>query len=108
MAGDRVPRTHQATVDVGAQVAELRGTRAFVRETLSSWDIDDATANAVIDVAHELVSNAIRHGLPPITLRLEHDDSIVRVRVSDGSPQPATILPYRAGVSDHGIGLRLV
>src|SRR3954452_15014848 len=66
----------------------LRGARGFVRETLQTWRLDASTANAAIDVAHELVSNAVQHGEPPVrlSLSLRHDSSSVLVYASDGTP----------------------
>src|SRR4051794_32981575 len=88
----------------------LRHARGFVRTTLESWRLDPSTANAAIDVAHELVSNAVQHGEPPVqlSLSLRHDATSVLVSVSDASPVPARLLPYRSGVSERGLGLRLV
>jgi two-component sensor histidine kinase len=59
-------------------------------------------------VAHELVSNAVKHGDPPVALRLALHGSAVGITVSDASPLPARRLPYRSGVSERGLGLRLV
>lgn len=35
----------------------------------------------------ELVTNAVRHGAPPVNLRISTDAEVVRVEVSDGNPR---------------------
>jgi anti-sigma regulatory factor (Ser/Thr protein kinase) len=56
----------------------------------------------------ELVTNAVLHGAPPITVRVECDSSDgLRVAVTDRSPDPA--VPRAAGPLDEsGRGIRLV
>jgi anti-sigma regulatory factor (Ser/Thr protein kinase) len=65
--------------------------------------LDEATL-----LVSELVTNALLHGAPPITLEIECDGSAgMQIRVSDGSgAQPAIGHP---GVDDeHGRGVALV
>jgi anti-sigma regulatory factor (Ser/Thr protein kinase) len=55
----------------------------------------------------ELVTNAVRHGSPPILLALECDGEGLRVRVRDGAPalpRPRDSIPEDEG----GRGLALV
>lgn len=56
----------------------------------------------------ELVTNAVLHGAPPITVRVECDNSHnLRVAVTDRNPEPA--VPREAGPQDEsGRGIRLV
>jgi len=75
---------------------------------MTEWQVDNAAANAAIDVAHELISNAVQHGLPPVTLILAYRPPVIDVVVRDASTEPARRLPYRPGVSERGLGLRLV
>ena len=102
------PASVVATHDVTPSADGLRAARTFVRETLQSWAVETRVANAALDVAHELVSNAVRHGDPPVELILALHGSAVEITVSDASPLPARRLPYRSGVSERGLGLRLV
>jgi|SRR5947209_1181191 len=88
--------------DTGAAV------RSFVRQTLREWEIDEAAANAALDVAHELTSNAIQHGVPPIELTLSRTPTELLVVCADAQPVLAHRLPYRPGLSERGLGLRLV
>ena len=52
----------------------------------------------------ELVTNAIRHGGDPVTLRVEPGQDAVRVEVTDGNPdlevppEPATLEPGQRGL----------
>jgi two-component sensor histidine kinase len=94
--------------DVTAGPAAGATTRTLVRETLSTWRVADAVANAALDVTHELVCNALTHGAPPVVVTLERSPSQLVVRVTDGSSDPARRLAYRPGVSERGLGLRLV
>lgn len=100
--------TLSLTQDVDASPEGVRATRGLVRSTLADWGVDAAAANAVLDVAHELLANAERHAQPPIRLTVQCTAATVLVTVTDGDPRPARRLPYRPGVTEHGLGLRLV
>jgi two-component sensor histidine kinase len=95
-------------VRVANSQASLRATKAQMHEVMTQWHIDDRTANAVRDVAHELLTNALHHGQPPVELALHAGTLHLRLLVSDAAKSPARMLPYRPGVSEHGLGLRLV
>ena len=101
-----MPLTHA----VEPSAAGLRAARQLVVESLRQWAIDDRASNAALDIANELMSNAVQHGRPPIAVRVELDRiaGTVTVVVSDGSTAPARPLPYRAGLSERGLGLRIV
>ena len=96
------------SIPVEPTAAGLEAARAFVRDTLTKWTLQPAVSNAVLDIAHELVSNAVQHATAPITLELLLEPARVRVIVRDASEAPVRRLPYRAGVSEHGLGIRLV
>jgi two-component sensor histidine kinase len=96
----------ERVVDAGA--AEIRAARLELRRHLEDWQLGDRLANAVLDVAHELIVNAHQHAQPPVRLTVAVGVSAVRVEVRDGSAQPTRLLPYRPGVSEHGLGLQLV
>jgi len=101
------PMPSTVSVELPAGDDARQRIRSFVRRTLLAWEVDASHASAVLDVTDELVTNALRHGQQPITLTLERDTA-VRVLVHDASFEMATVLPYRSGVSEHGLGLRLV
>jgi anti-sigma regulatory factor (Ser/Thr protein kinase) len=55
----------------------------------------------------ELVTNALVHGRTPIEVDLTSADGMIRIAVTDGSPElPKFESP--SGLSDHGRGLPLV
>src|SRR5690348_10682673 len=80
--------------------------RRFARETMAAWRLTDVALDVEM-VTTELVTNAVVHGAPPISLELTHDGSVVRVCVNDGS----TTVPVvsRAGAyAMTGRGLAMV
>jgi signal transduction histidine kinase len=69
-------------------------------------DLDPSRRADVLLLATELVTNAVRHGRPPIAMAVESADATLRVEVQDaGGGRPArTAEPGPAG----GWGLLLV
>ncbi|MFB7161026.1 SpoIIE family protein phosphatase [Streptomyces sp. NPDC056242] len=64
--------------------AEVSTARALARGKLEEWGLDDAAFVAEL-VVSELVTNAIRYGGPPVSLRLLRDvDRTLICEVSDG------------------------
>ena len=94
--------------EVAESAAAMRTARTQLRELVARWQLDERVANAILDVAHELLVNAHQHGTPPVHLTMVASTDEVRVEVRDASPRPARLLPYRPGLSDHGLGLQLV
>ena len=62
----------------------------------------DADADDLLLVVSELVTNAVRHGAPPVRLEVSVDDDVVLVCVADGSPRP----PESRTADDHAEGGR--
>lgn len=114
------PEAGETTVDPDAALALVRSTvlprdrpaarraRAFTAQTCEQWDLPDSVRNAAVDVASELVSNAAAHGSGRVVLALERGAGNLLVRVWDDGPGSPRVLPYRPGVSEKGLGLRLV
>ncbi|MFE6817829.1 ATP-binding protein [Streptomyces sp. NPDC057675] len=87
--------------------------RHIAEMVLNEWHVDAATADAVLLVTSELVTNAVTHAEPPVVLSLclQHHGWSVWVGVTDGGPA-------REGGSDsrtearaedeHGRGLYIV
>ena len=87
-------------------VEEVAAARAWVREQLTVWQVQQIGELAELLVS-ELVTNALRHATRPITLTLLLLDQIVTIAVGDGD----TPLPRLRKVSDAdegGRGLQLV
>lgn len=89
----------------GAAVGEVRGA---CRSVLASWRLDDLTESACL-VLTELVTNAIRHGEPPIHVLVTNQDGDLGIEVydsGDGLPRPRSA-GFDPG-SESGRGLSLV
>ncbi|MEU1127509.1 ATP-binding SpoIIE family protein phosphatase [Streptomyces sp. NPDC005899] len=77
--------------------------RRTVRRHLDRWAVAPDVADAVELAVSELVTNAVRHGSPPLALRLIRTDSLT-VEVSDSSPS-APHLRHARAVDEGGRGL---
>jgi anti-sigma regulatory factor (Ser/Thr protein kinase) len=95
-------------LDLPAQRASARRARAFAGETCEHWSLPVPVRSAAVDVASELVSNAAAHGSGTVVLALERGAGNLLVRVWDDGPGLPRVLPYRPGLSEKGLGLRLV
>ncbi|MEW2398818.1 SpoIIE family protein phosphatase [Streptomyces sp. NPDC046862] len=73
-----------ATWALPANPAVVARTRQYVLDKLAAWELTEMAFTVEL-VVSELVTNAIRHGAPPIQLRLIHDDSTLICEVSDCS-----------------------
>ncbi|MEU7057166.1 SpoIIE family protein phosphatase [Streptomyces sp. NPDC046197] len=73
-----------ATWDIPADPSLVAPIRKQVVERLEAWGLDEAAFPTEL-VVSELVTNAIRYGIPPIRLRLIHDEAHLICEVSDTS-----------------------
>ncbi|MBO4271264.1 ATP-binding protein [Microbispora triticiradicis] len=62
--------------------------RRRARDVLTEWGLPEATAEEVVLVISELVTNAVLHALPPAELRLFLHGGVVRVEVCDSGAAP--------------------
>jgi len=83
--------------------------RRVVRDTLTGWRLPALVDSCVLTVS-ELVTNAVRHGLPPLGLRVRRWVGGVRIDVSDGRPEPLDTSSRRqpVGLTESGRGLGIV
>ncbi|MGW5662808.1 ATP-binding protein [Streptomyces sp. NPDC003758] len=85
--------------------------RKMAERTLAGWKVAPEIADPVLLVVSELVTNAVEHARPPLTLRLSRDAGTgrVRVEVTDGGPA-ATEGEWAASCGDEerGRGLDIV
>ncbi|MEU5520455.1 SpoIIE family protein phosphatase [Streptomyces sp. NPDC093250] len=79
-----LPASQVATWDIPSDPALVAPIRKQVLDQLAAWELTEVSFTAEL-VVSELVTNAIRYGLPPIRLRLIHDDSTLICEVSDAS-----------------------
>ncbi|MFJ4985217.1 SpoIIE family protein phosphatase [Streptomyces sp. NPDC088732] len=101
----RTPACHVAEWDVPLDPAAVAGMRAAVTERLEEWGLCELSFGAEL-ILSELLTNAIRYGSPPISVRLLRDRALT-CEVSDGcSTSPH--LRYAATTDEGGRGLFLV
>ena len=86
-----------------ARVARQHTAEALRGESAADESVDDAVL-----IASELAANAVRHGTPPVLLRIQRIGDRVRITVSNhgDSPDPR-ILTAEPG-APHGRGLAMV
>lgn len=94
-----------ATWDVPPDPAEVATARQAATEQLAAWGLDEVTFITEL-VVSELVTNAIRYGVPPIRLRLIRDRALI-CEVSDGSSTSPHLRRAHA-YDEGGRGLLLV
>ncbi|WSQ62656.1 SpoIIE family protein phosphatase [Streptomyces sp. NBC_01217] len=100
-----IPPDHVADWDVPFDPAAVAGMRAAVAGKLDDWGLSEL-AFAVELVLSELITNAIRYGSAPVTIRLLLDRTLT-CEVADGS-STSPHLRYAAALDEGGRGLFLV
>ncbi|MGW7021077.1 SpoIIE family protein phosphatase [Streptomyces decoyicus] len=97
---------HQvASWDLAADPAVVGSARALAGQQLSEWGLDELLFTTELIVS-ELVTNAIRHGTGPITLRLIRQDALI-CEVSDASSTSPRLRHART-TDEGGRGLFIV
>ncbi|MFF5231006.1 ATP-binding protein [Dactylosporangium sp. NPDC000521] len=94
-------------VSVEVPAGQARHARRVITGALSMWDLPHLT-RATVMVGHELVANALRHGMPPAVLRLLRRDGAVLIEVSDASPALPRIAEIDNETSTSGRGMFIV
>jgi GAF domain-containing protein/anti-sigma regulatory factor (Ser/Thr protein kinase) len=89
---------HMACWDVPADPAVVSRMRAAVTGQLDRWGLGELAFTTEL-VVSELITNAIRHAVEPITVRLLRDRALI-CEVSDGSSTSPRL--RRAGTTDEG------
>lgn len=81
--------------------------RLAVRTTFNRWGLSVLIDDAELAVS-ELVTNAYKHGLPPVTLTINQVDGRVQIDVSDARPATSSIdwsLSRDCDESGRGLGI---
>ncbi len=104
----RLPDAPVATAgtEFASDPASVPAGRRFVAARLDDWACSHVTETAAL-LTSEILTNAVVHGLGPVTLRLRRTDTEVAVIVSDASrylPQPRLAGP----ADESGRGLNLL
>ena len=82
--------------------------RQVVRSALTRWRLP-ALVDACVLTASELVTNAFRHGRPPVSMSMRHRAQRLRLDVHDGDPRPVDDASVSHEADDEGgRGLSLV
>jgi pimeloyl-ACP methyl ester carboxylesterase/anti-sigma regulatory factor (Ser/Thr protein kinase) len=106
-APDGYAETMKVAVTLSPGPASVGTARRLVDTTLTEWGVGDLAEDAAL-VASELVTNALRHGLPPVSLAVSLEAATLRVAVHDGRPEA---LPLPRDLRDdetNGRGLVIV
>jgi anti-sigma regulatory factor (Ser/Thr protein kinase) len=88
-----------------------REARRITEEVLRHWPVTQQTADLVLLVVSELVTNAVEHARPPLGLGLcrDHGTGRVRVEVTDAGPAPlAGEWAASCSNGEHGRGLNII
>jgi serine phosphatase RsbU (regulator of sigma subunit)/anti-sigma regulatory factor (Ser/Thr protein kinase) len=106
LARTRALGTDQAVAwDLSVDPEQVSTARRYATEQLTRWGLDEAIFVTEL-VVSELVTNAIRYGVPPIRLRLIRDRALI-CEVSDGSSTSPHLRRAQA-YDEGGRGLLLV
>ncbi len=100
-----LPASSVATWNIPADPAMVAGARELAAGQLRTWGLTRAEYTTEL-VVSELVTNAIRHGAPPIQLRLIRDHTLI-CEVTDAS-STAPQLKRSPALDEDGRGLVLV
>jgi len=104
---DKATVLHRAGMELDDATDLPWRARTFVRTLLEGWSVSDDCIDAVLLLTTEVITNALRHGAPPLHLAITHGTFGLNVDVSDSS-----LLPPEVGRPDFdsegGRGLWLV
>lgn len=89
------------------QAADVPRVRGAARDQLRQLPVSSGEVDLVSLLLTELVTNALRHGLPPVTANLIVQGSQIRVEVCDSSDAAPTVL-HTSPESTGGRGMKLV
>ncbi|MER5739595.1 SpoIIE family protein phosphatase [Streptomyces sp. NPDC002262] len=101
----RFPATDVAEWDVPAELSGVAPVRHAAEEQVREWDlgVDPLTVELIVS---ELVTNAVRHGAPPVVLRLLRGESTLTLEVRDGAATAPHLRHAKAG-DEGGRGLHI-
>ncbi|MFB7942064.1 SpoIIE family protein phosphatase [Streptomyces sp. NPDC056049] len=99
----RLPAADVAEWEVPSELSAVARVRHAAEERVREWGlaVDPLTVELIVS---ELVTNAVRHGAPPVALRLLRGDAVLTVEVRDGSATAPHLRHAKAG-DEGGRGL---
>jgi signal transduction histidine kinase len=110
--GGAVPISLESVVDLGAEIGRISSQMSAVRDvpvTVAGNAATFADPARVRQIMRNLLDNAVRHGRPPITVVIERDGAMVRIRVRDDGDGVAPAMSrglfdrYRSGPNPEGL-----
>jgi anti-sigma regulatory factor (Ser/Thr protein kinase) len=93
---------------VGSDPREVSRVRRSVTKALGGWGVSTDDQDIVALLTSELVTNALRHGEPPVRLRAECTDTAVTVSVEDARSSAPVAVETTPWDASRGRGLHLV
>ncbi|MFC4590716.1 ATP-binding protein [Sphaerisporangium corydalis] len=101
-------RTREACWELSGGPESIGDLRGILQETLGQWEVGDLVDDVVL-VATELLTNAVLHARPPITLTLRLVGEVLAGAVGDHGGIWAPGEAWAALEDDeHGRGLQIV
>lgn len=97
------PADRVAVWDLDVDPASVAVARKRAREQLLAWQLDEETTADAELIISELVTNAVRHGSPPLRLRLVLDRTLTCEVLDGGTAAPH--LRHAKTVDEGGRGL---
>jgi anti-sigma regulatory factor (Ser/Thr protein kinase) len=73
-----------AETPVAPALSSIAPARHWARDRLTEAGVHDGRLDLLVLLVSELVTNAVAHADPPVTLRVHVDDERTRVEVTDG------------------------
>jgi anti-sigma regulatory factor (Ser/Thr protein kinase) len=89
-----------------SSVSSPQLARAFLRSTLETWSLD-GFGDVTELLATELVANVVTHVGAPMTLRIQRNQSTMRVEIEDSSTD-FPVVRHPEAAEEHGRGVLLV
>jgi anti-sigma regulatory factor (Ser/Thr protein kinase) len=104
---DRSGEDRYAACTLGSDADVVRQAREFTIARLAEWDVPTELGYDLELIVSELVTNAVRHGRPPVELRLRRAVDRLFVDVHDAAAAPPR-MRHAGPADDSGRGLLIV
>ncbi|WP_273653132.1 ATP-binding protein [Cellulomonas fimi] len=94
----------RAETSVAPALSAVAPARRWARERLLEAGVEPARLEVLVLLVSELVTNAVAHADPPVTLRVDVDDVRTRVEVTDGArEEPVLRNPPPTALGGRGV-----
>lgn len=106
-APDRTASGDRVCLELAGTLSSLRLARRATAVVVRRWRLP-GLVDAVVLVVSELVTNAVRHGLPPVRLVLSRRERGLRVEVHDQAPDAPPFVGAARELDESGRGMGIV